>query len=69
MANRNPTVNWGKEKCAHCGGTGEVWSTQSAEPAAKLPAMQDKPDCPHCDGTGRSRQSIPVDELNASNDD
>jgi hypothetical protein len=69
MANRNPTVDWGEQKCKECGGTGEQWSAEKLEPAAKYPATPDRPDCSHCNGTGRSEQSIPVDELNASNDD
>ena len=69
MANRNPTVDWGDQKCKKCGGTGEEWSAQNVVPAAKPPVMPERPDCPHCDGTGKAKQSIPIDELNASNDD
>jgi DnaJ-class molecular chaperone len=69
MANRNPSVDWGKDKCKSCGGTGQAIAAQDTRPAALPPATPDWPDCPDCGGTGKAKQSIPIDELNASNDD
>jgi hypothetical protein len=67
MANRNPTVDWGKDKCRRGSGTGQAVSAQDSRPATLPPETPDWPDCPDCGGTGK--QSIPIDELNASNDD
>jgi DnaJ-class molecular chaperone len=54
------------EPCQTCLGTGNDPTMRTRQPGAKIGF---KP-CPDCDGTGRKAPlSIPIDKLNASNDD